>query len=156
MSLCPAPMRAWPTTVEVAPSILSADYGRLGEEIAAVMAAGARAIHVDDRQLEPATRPQIVHDRGQRLGGHLAPQRLRHERRRLGGDLRLDCSGDDDRPCAFGRRFLEPLVLVLLFAGATYMLSNQLSKADKTLNVVSHSGTVTGAVDAASIRDHWT
>jgi hypothetical protein len=36
------------------------------------------------------------------------------------------------------------LVLVLLFAGATYMLSNQLSKADRTLDVVSHSGTVTG------------
>ena len=40
------------------------------------------------------------------------------------------------------------LVLVLLFAGATYMLSNQLSKADKTLNVVSHSGTVTGITRA--------
>ena len=32
------------------------------------------------------------------------------------------------------------LALVLLFAGATYMMSRQLSKADQTLNVVSHSG----------------
>ncbi len=31
----------------VEPSILSADYGRLGEQIATVMDAGARAIHVD-------------------------------------------------------------------------------------------------------------
>jgi len=31
----------------VAPSILSADFGRLGEEVAAVTAAGADWIHVD-------------------------------------------------------------------------------------------------------------
>ena len=40
------------------------------------------------------------------------------------------------------------LALVLLFAGATYMMSRQLSKADQTLNVVSHSGTVTGITRA--------
>ncbi|MBI5549023.1 MAG: ribulose-phosphate 3-epimerase, partial [Deltaproteobacteria bacterium] len=33
--------------VLVAPSILSADFGRLGEEIRAVEAAGADLIHVD-------------------------------------------------------------------------------------------------------------
>src|SRR3954468_574737 len=31
----------------VAPSILSADYARLGEQVATVLDAGARAIHVD-------------------------------------------------------------------------------------------------------------
>ena len=36
------------------------------------------------------------------------------------------------------------LALVVLFAGATYMLSSQLSRADRTLEVVSHTGTVTG------------
>jgi ribulose-phosphate 3-epimerase len=34
-------------TIQVAPSILSADFARLGEEIAAVEAAGADVIHVD-------------------------------------------------------------------------------------------------------------
>jgi len=34
-------------TNQVEPSILSADYSRLGEQVATVMGAGARAIHVD-------------------------------------------------------------------------------------------------------------
>ena len=33
--------------VRIAPSILSADFGRLAEEVAAVEAAGADLIHVD-------------------------------------------------------------------------------------------------------------
>ena len=36
-----------PGPVRIAPSILSADFGRLGEEVAAVTAAGADLIHVD-------------------------------------------------------------------------------------------------------------
>jgi ribulose-phosphate 3-epimerase len=40
-------MREWPSTVEVAPSILSADFGRMREQIAEVMDAGARVIHID-------------------------------------------------------------------------------------------------------------
>ena len=36
-----------PRTIKVAPSILSADFSRLGEEIRAVQAAGADIIHVD-------------------------------------------------------------------------------------------------------------
>ena len=35
------------TTPRVAPSILSADFARLGEQVEAVMGAGARVIHVD-------------------------------------------------------------------------------------------------------------
>src|SRR3954470_18179145 len=37
----------YPTGRRVAPSILSADFGRLGEQVATVMDAGARVIHVD-------------------------------------------------------------------------------------------------------------
>lgn len=36
------------------------------------------------------------------------------------------------------------LALVALFAGATYMLSNQLGRADRTIEVATHTGTVTG------------
>jgi ribulose-phosphate 3-epimerase len=39
--------RELPSGRRVAPSILSADYSRLGEEVREVMAAGARVIHVD-------------------------------------------------------------------------------------------------------------
>jgi ribulose-phosphate 3-epimerase len=40
-------MRDWPSTVEVAPSILSADFGRMREQAAEVLDAGARVIHID-------------------------------------------------------------------------------------------------------------
>ena len=36
-----------PTEVTIAPSVLSADFTRLGDQVAEVMAAGARVIHVD-------------------------------------------------------------------------------------------------------------
>ena len=36
-----------PNAVRIAPSILSADFARLGEEVKAVEAAGADYIHVD-------------------------------------------------------------------------------------------------------------
>jgi ribulose-phosphate 3-epimerase len=40
-------MRAWPTTVEVAPSIHSADFGRMREQVTEVLDAGARVVHID-------------------------------------------------------------------------------------------------------------
>ena len=40
-------MRAWPTTIEVAPSILSADFGRMREQVTEVLDAGARVVHID-------------------------------------------------------------------------------------------------------------
>src|SRR5947209_16739506 len=39
--------RALLASIQVAPSILSADFGRLREQIGEVLAAGARVIHVD-------------------------------------------------------------------------------------------------------------
>ena len=39
--------RDYPSGRRIAPSILSADFGRLGEQVATVMDAGARVIHVD-------------------------------------------------------------------------------------------------------------
>jgi ribulose-phosphate 3-epimerase len=40
-------MRSWPQDVQVAPSILSSDFGRAREQVTEVMEAGARIIHVD-------------------------------------------------------------------------------------------------------------
>jgi ribulose-phosphate 3-epimerase len=40
-------MREWPSSVEVAPSILSADFGRMREQVCEVLDAGARVIHID-------------------------------------------------------------------------------------------------------------
>ena len=40
-------MRSWPQDVRVAPSILSADFGRMREQVDEVLEAGARVIHID-------------------------------------------------------------------------------------------------------------
>jgi ribulose-phosphate 3-epimerase len=72
--------------IRVAPSILAADFARLGEEVEAVMDAGARVIHVDvmDGHFVPpisigamivdALR-EPVHDRGGVLDVHLMVER---------------------------------------------------------------------------------
>ena len=72
--------------VRVAPSILAADFARLGEQVEAVMDAGARVIHVDvmDGHFVPpisigalvvdALR-ELVHDRGGVVDVHLMVER---------------------------------------------------------------------------------
>src|SRR4051794_15284198 len=40
-------MREWPQTLEVAPSILSADFGRIREQVVEGLDAGARVVHID-------------------------------------------------------------------------------------------------------------
>jgi ribulose-phosphate 3-epimerase len=77
-----ARMRAWPHDVRVAPSILSADFGRMREQVAEVMDAGARVIHVDvmDGHFVPvitfgpkmlADVADLIHDRGGFADVHL-------------------------------------------------------------------------------------
>ena len=88
------------TEPRVAPSILSSDFSRIGEQVAAVMDAGARVIHVDvmDGHFVPpitigplivgALRDQ-VHDAGGMLDVHLMiehPERQVDEFARAGAD----------------------------------------------------------------------
>jgi ribulose-phosphate 3-epimerase len=75
-------MRDWPSTIEVAPSILSADFGRMREQVTEVLDAGARVIHIDvmDGHFVPVITfgpkmvsdiSDLIHDRGGFADVHL-------------------------------------------------------------------------------------
>src|ERR671926_1265170 len=86
--------------LRIAPSILSADFARLGEQVAGVMEAGARVIHVDvmDGHFVPpitigplivSALKEQVHDAGGMLDVHLMierPERQVAEFARAGAD----------------------------------------------------------------------
>src|SRR4029077_3268621 len=95
-----APMASWPTTVEVAPSILSADFGRMREQVEEVLDAGARVIHIDvmDGHFVPvitfgpkmvADLAESIHERGGFADVHLMidqPERHLDQFARAGAD----------------------------------------------------------------------
>jgi ribulose-phosphate 3-epimerase len=86
--------------IQIAPSILSSDFARLGEQVRAVMDAGARVIHcdvMDGHFVPPITMGPLivgaiadqVHDAGGRLDVHLMierPERQVAEFARAGAD----------------------------------------------------------------------
>jgi ribulose-phosphate 3-epimerase len=91
---------SWPTTVEVAPSILSADFGRMREQVEEVLDAGARVVHIDvmDGHFVPvitfgpkmvADIAESIHERGGFADVHLMieqPERHLKQFARAGAD----------------------------------------------------------------------
>src|ERR1700759_2720928 len=67
-------VQEWPTSLQVAPSILSADFGRMREQGRDVMDAGARVIHVDvmDGHFVPVIRfgPKMLADIADEIHSH--------------------------------------------------------------------------------------
>jgi ribulose-phosphate 3-epimerase len=92
--------REWVRTVEVEPSIYAADFARLGEQVDALLDAGARVFHFDvgdGHFVEPITIGPVVlqsfadrvHDRGGAIDCHLMvdnPERHIPQIARAGGD----------------------------------------------------------------------
>ena len=75
-------MREWPSSVEVAPSILSADFGRMREQVARAARRRRARLHVDvmDGHFVPVITfgpkswppsPTLIHDRGGFADVHL-------------------------------------------------------------------------------------
>ena len=92
--------RSWARTVEIEPSLYAADFARLGDQIRALLDAGARVFHFDvgdGHFVEPVTMGPIVlrsisplvHERGGVLDCHLMVDNPEHHLRQIaeaGGD----------------------------------------------------------------------
>lgn len=114
------------SVAEIAPSILSADFARLGEEIAAIKAAGVQIIHVDV------------------MDGHFVPNLTVGPAvvaaLRRATDLQLDCHLMLAEP----DRYLDAFV----GAGANMISVHQETNVhlDRTLNAIRAAGVKAGAV----------
>lgn len=112
--------------VEIAPSILSADFSRLGEEIRAVKAGGAALVHVD--VMDGHFVPNIT----------VGPPVVASLRKAT--DLLLDCHLMIEDPDTYIPAFVE--------AGADMISVHQEAcvHLDRTLNLLRSSGVEAGAV----------
>jgi ribulose-phosphate 3-epimerase len=114
--------REWVRTVEIEPSLYAADFARLGEQIQALLNAGARVFHFDvgdGHFVEPVTIgpivlqsiSRLVHDRGGVLDCHLMvdnPERHFKQIADAGGDsvtFHLEVSEDPSATAAVAREF---------------------------------------------------
>ncbi len=115
------PWRDWVRTVEVEPSLYAADFARLGDQVEALLHAGARIFHFDvgdGHFVEPVTVGPVVlrsiaglvHDQGGVLDCHLMvdnPERHIRQFARAGADsvtVHYEVCGDPARVAALARK----------------------------------------------------
>lgn len=132
--------------VHLVPSILSADFSRLGEQVAAVMDAGVRMIHFDvmDGHYVPnlsigpavlASLAPVVHDRGGLFSAHLMierPEKYAAEFVRAGADA----LSFHVEACAHPRHVLETIRDMGAGAGVALNPGTDVSRIEPLLGVV--------------------
>ena len=134
--------------MHVLPSILSADFGRLGEEVREVMAAGARIIHVDvmDGHFVPnitvgplvvkAIAPEI-HANGGYLSTHLM---IEHPERYVEAFVGSGADGVaiHAEVCAHARHTLQAIRALGASAGVALNPGSDISRLSELVDLVDH------------------
>lgn len=128
---------------QILPSILSADFARLGEQVAIVMAAGARVIHVDvmDGRFVP---PITI--------GPLVVEALAGQVHDAGGvlDVHLMIDDPDRQIGAFAAAGADAISFHVEAAAHAHRVVGQIRESGSLAGIVINPGTPVEAIDAVA------
>jgi ribulose-phosphate 3-epimerase len=130
-------------TKQILPSILSADFARLGEQVATVMAAGARVIHVD--VMDGHFVPPITM-------GPLVVEALAGQVHDAGGvlDVHLMIENPDRHVDAFTRAGTDAVSFHVEATAHVNRVAEQIREGGALAGIVLNPGTALGAIEAAA------